>query len=191
MKTTLNNVLLPTLFNVVNNIVQHCYTWTQANSDSMTLNNIVDNIEQCGQQNIVQCCFQQPWTGCSFLLCIVIARTLTNILLVKCVKRTSSGVPTLKAKSRDYKERQVDRKKRKAIRRWFVSIRHGRHVLSQCPKQRQSPPGNIKKWLLIPGEIPLFRALANNMAPMTNHWRMLTNYRRIALRFFDWTFLSL
>ena len=28
----------------------------------------------------------------------------------------------------------------------FVSIRHGRHVLSQCPKQRHSPPGNIKKW---------------------------------------------
>ena len=24
------------------------------------LNNIVDNIEQCWQQNIVQCCFQQP-----------------------------------------------------------------------------------------------------------------------------------
>ena len=26
MKTALNNVLLPTLFKVVNNIVQHCYT---------------------------------------------------------------------------------------------------------------------------------------------------------------------
>ena len=26
MKTALNNVVLPTLFNVVNNIVQHCYT---------------------------------------------------------------------------------------------------------------------------------------------------------------------
>ena len=56
------------------------------------------------------------------------------------------------SKSGYYKERQVDRKKRQAIRRWFVSIRHGRHVLSQCPKQRQSPPGNIKKCLLIPGE---------------------------------------
>ena len=31
------------------------------------LNNIVDNIEQCGQQNIVQCCFHQARTGCSFL----------------------------------------------------------------------------------------------------------------------------
>ena len=55
------------------------------------------------------------------------------------------------AKSRYYKERNVQSKKRQAIRRWFVSIRHGRHVLSQCPKQRHSPPGNIKKCLIIPG----------------------------------------
>ena len=53
---------------------------------------------------------------------------------------------TILPKSRYYKERQVDRKKCQAIRRWFVSIRHGRHVLSQCPKERQSPRGNIKKW---------------------------------------------
>ena len=30
------------------------------------LNNIVDNLEQCGQQNIVQCSFHQARTGCSF-----------------------------------------------------------------------------------------------------------------------------
>ena len=30
------------------------------------LNNIVDNIEQCGQHNIVQGCFHQPGTGCAF-----------------------------------------------------------------------------------------------------------------------------
>ena len=36
---------------------------------------------------------------------------------------------------------------------WKLVVRalHGRHVLSQCPKQRHSPPGNIKKCLLIPG----------------------------------------
>ena len=34
------------------------------------LNNIVDIVEQCGQQNIVPCCFHQARTGCSFLLCI-------------------------------------------------------------------------------------------------------------------------
>ena len=28
--------------------------------------NIVDNIEQCGQQNTVQCYFHQARTGCSF-----------------------------------------------------------------------------------------------------------------------------
>ena len=67
MKTALNNVLLPTLFNVVNNIVQHFYTQLQANSGSTMLNNIVDNIEQCWQQNIVQACFHHARTGCSFL----------------------------------------------------------------------------------------------------------------------------
>ena len=66
MKTALNNVVLPTLFNVVNNIVQHCYTWLRANPGSTMLNNIVDNIEQCGQHNIVQGCFHQPWTSCAF-----------------------------------------------------------------------------------------------------------------------------
>ena len=30
------------------------------------LNNIVDNLEQCGQQNIVHGCFHQARTGCSF-----------------------------------------------------------------------------------------------------------------------------
>ena len=30
------------------------------------LNNIVDNIGQCGQQNIVHCCFHQARTVCSF-----------------------------------------------------------------------------------------------------------------------------
>ena len=51
------------------------------------------------------------------------------------------------SKSRDYKERQVDRKKRKV----FVTAAHGRHVLSQFPKQRKSPPGNIQNGSLIPG----------------------------------------
>ena len=46
MKTGLNNVLLPTLFTVVNNIEQYCYL--------TILFNIVDKCEQRGQQNIVQ-----------------------------------------------------------------------------------------------------------------------------------------
>ena len=43
-----------------------CYTWLRANSRSTMLNNIVDNIEQCGQHNIVQGCFHHLWTGCAF-----------------------------------------------------------------------------------------------------------------------------
>ena len=62
MKTAMNNVLLPTLFNVVNNIVQHCWAWISLQSGVTMLNNIVDNIEQCGQQNIVHCCFHQART---------------------------------------------------------------------------------------------------------------------------------
>ena len=67
------------------------------------------------------------------------------------ISKLNISVQIARAQSRYYKERQVDRKKRKAIRWLFVSIRHGHHVLSQCPKQRHSPPGNIKKCLLIPG----------------------------------------
>jgi hypothetical protein len=52
MKTGLNNALLPTLFTVVINIEQYCYT----DSGSTIFFNIVDNCEQHGQQNIVQSC---------------------------------------------------------------------------------------------------------------------------------------
>ena len=54
MKTGLNNVLLPTLFTVVNNIEQ--YIVVTSNSGSTILFNIVDKCEQRGQQNIVQSC---------------------------------------------------------------------------------------------------------------------------------------
>ena len=59
MKTELNNVVLPILFDVVKNIVQYCYTRLQAGFRLNNLFSIVDNIEQCGQRNIVQSCFQQ------------------------------------------------------------------------------------------------------------------------------------
>ena len=36
------------------------------------LNNIVDNLEQCGQQNIVHGCFHQARTGCSFFAVYVL-----------------------------------------------------------------------------------------------------------------------
>ena len=44
------------------------------------LNNIVDNLEQCGQQNIVHGCFHQARTGCSFFAVYL------NILY-KCVEK--------------------------------------------------------------------------------------------------------
>ena len=66
MKTGLNNVLLPRLFDIANNTVQHCWAWTSLQSSLTTLNNIVNNLEQCWQQNIVQSCFHQARTGCSF-----------------------------------------------------------------------------------------------------------------------------
>ena len=66
MKTAMNNVLLPTLFKVVNNNVQYCWAWISLQSGVTMLNNIVDNLEQCGQQNIVHGCFHQARTGCSF-----------------------------------------------------------------------------------------------------------------------------
>ena len=67
LKTALNNVVLPTLFIVVNNIVQLCWAWISLRSGVTMLNNIVNKIEQRGQQNIVQCCFQQAWTGFAIL----------------------------------------------------------------------------------------------------------------------------
>ncbi len=63
LKTGCNNVVLPILFIVVNNIVQHCYTWLRADSGSTMPNNIVDNYEQCGQHNIVASCYCRCWRG--------------------------------------------------------------------------------------------------------------------------------
>ena len=46
------NVVLPTLFNVVNNIEQVIEPESGPQSGVTILNNIVDNIEQYGQHNI-------------------------------------------------------------------------------------------------------------------------------------------
>ena len=51
--------MLPTLFNVVNNTEQVVEPESSLQSGVTMLNNIVDNIEQYGQHNIVQACFQQ------------------------------------------------------------------------------------------------------------------------------------
>ena len=94
-------------------------------------------------------------------------------LLFKKMTTQAGGWP--QPKSRYYKERNVQSKKRQAIRRWFVSIRHGRHVLSQCPKQKHFPPVLVPFFNISGGWLPLFRALAKNMAPMTNADESPTN----------------
>ena len=69
LKTGLNNVVLPILLIVVNNIEQVVEPESSPQSGVTMLNNIVDIIEQCGQHNIVQSCFQQPVTTYNFWLC--------------------------------------------------------------------------------------------------------------------------
>ena len=54
VENRLNNVALPTLFNVVNNTEQIVEPESSLQPIGITiLNNIVDNIEQYGQRNIV------------------------------------------------------------------------------------------------------------------------------------------
>ena len=69
LKTGLNNVVLPILLIVVNNIEQVVEPESSPQSGVTMLNNIVDIIEQCGQHNIVQSCFQQPVTTYNFWPC--------------------------------------------------------------------------------------------------------------------------
>ena len=69
LKTGLNNVVLPILLIVVNNIEQVVEPESSLQSGVTMLNNIVDNIEQCGQHNIVQSCFQQPVATHNFWPC--------------------------------------------------------------------------------------------------------------------------
>ena len=48
------------------------------------LNNTVDNLEQCEQQNIVQSCFHQARTGCSFF-----AVHADNAITFQCLSSTT------------------------------------------------------------------------------------------------------
>ena len=45
------------------------------------LNNIVNNLEQCGQQTVVQGCFHQARTGCAFFAVYAIALTWNSVRL--------------------------------------------------------------------------------------------------------------
>ena len=76
--------MLPTLLNVVNNIDQVVEPESSPQSGLTMLNNIVDNIEQCGQHNIVQSCFQQPVAIHNFLPCSML-KVLD--ILIRCVTK--------------------------------------------------------------------------------------------------------
>ena len=113
----------------------------------------------------VQGCWKQHWT----MFCCTHCSTLSTIL----------------SKSGDYKERQVDRKKRKVFVTAHVILRTAAMFLASALNRGSTPPGNIE------------RALANNMAPTTNqwgvltkHWRMLTNHWTNHLTLF-WLNISL
>ena len=54
---------------IVQGCRQYCSTLLHLIAGQFRLINlfsIVDNLEQCGQHNIVQCCFHQARTGCAF-----------------------------------------------------------------------------------------------------------------------------
>ena len=57
LKTGLNNVVLPTFLYVVKAILNNII---EREPGVPMLNNIVDNIEQCGQQKIFESWFHQP-----------------------------------------------------------------------------------------------------------------------------------
>ena len=81
-----------------------------------------------------------------------------------------------KSKSRDYKERQVDRKKRKVFVTAHVVLRTAAMFLASALNRGSHSPEILKKETNTGGgEILLFRALANNMAPMTNADESSTN----------------
>ena len=84
LKTGLNNVVLPILLNDVNNTEKVVEPESSPQSGVTILNNIVDNIEQCGQHNIVQSCFQQPVATHNFWPCIATLSTwkLTQHILL-------------------------------------------------------------------------------------------------------------
>ena len=69
MKTALNNVVLPTLFKAVNNIVQHCYTCLQGNSGSSTCSVLLTTLNNVGSTTLFSPVFIRPEQVVRFLLC--------------------------------------------------------------------------------------------------------------------------
>ena len=81
-KTALNNVVLSTLFKVVNNIVQHCYTWLPANSGSSTCSVLLTTLNKVGSTTLFNAVFIRPEQVVRFLLCL-------RSPFLKCARNTS------------------------------------------------------------------------------------------------------
>ena len=73
--TGLNNVLLPTLFTLIN-MTTTLNNIVEPESCVTILFNIVDNREQCGQQNIVQSCFHHYCNNLSVFTRVVTGQSI-------------------------------------------------------------------------------------------------------------------
>ena len=72
---------METLFDAVNNILFSIIEPELGRIRVTMLNDIVDNFQQCGQQNIAQCCFHQLLKGSAFL-CVYRTQQTANIILL-------------------------------------------------------------------------------------------------------------
>ena len=57
MKTALKNILLQTLFKIVNNTVQHCWAWISLQSGVTMLINIVTILNNVGNKTLFNATF--------------------------------------------------------------------------------------------------------------------------------------
>ena len=69
MKTGMNNVVLPTLFKVVNIIVQHCYTELQANPGSLICPILLKTLNNVSSKTLFNPVFIGPEQVVRFLQC--------------------------------------------------------------------------------------------------------------------------
>ena len=69
LKTGLNNVVLPILFNVLNNIVQRCYTDCGLDSGSTISSVLLTTLNNEGAAHDCSSCFRHPSTNHNFSAC--------------------------------------------------------------------------------------------------------------------------
>ena len=70
MKTALNNVALPTLFKVVNNIVQHCWAWITRNLVYQCWTILLTTLNNVGSTTLFKAVFINPEQVVRFYACM-------------------------------------------------------------------------------------------------------------------------